>query len=248
MASSTFSTASLRLSAIGIAVATASAAAIGSSAQATAAPADVPFRAYAVNGKSVQFEIGRGSVAVEQGILTFRNTAGATVGTQELKYYRDGRAYPIAATITGRTATLTPVTDVAKSTKVAPSQLPGAHSVRWKIDGPQTRQERDDQALQQFITDLGAAMTVSSIVGMVIGAVLGCAIGFVLGAGVGCIPVALVGLSVGSILGSMVGGGGGLLAVGQKYMDTINKPFKPQYKWVPDKKSGKKAPPTKKKN
>lgn len=245
MASSTTSTASLRLATIGIAVATAAAAAIGTSAQATAAPADVPFRAQAVDGKSVRFEIERGSVAVENGILTFRNTAGATVGTQELKFYRDGRAYPINATVTGHTATLTPVTDVAKSTKVPPSQLPGAKPVYWKIVGPQTRQERDDQALQQFITDLGSAMTISSIVGMVIGAILGCLIGLLFLI-VGCPPVALVGMSLGSIIGSMAGGGGGIIGAGQKYQDTINKPFKPKYKWVPDKKSGKKAPPKKK--
>lgn len=244
MASSTTSTASLRLATIGIAVATAAAAAIGTSAQATAAPSDVPFRVQATDGKTIQFEIERGAMAVEQGILTIRNAAGTTVATQELKYYKGGRAYPIGATVAGRTATLTPVTDVAKSTKVAPSQLPGAKPAYWKIDGPQTRQQRDDQALQQFITDLSAAMTVSSIVGMIIGGIIGCAIGF-LGLGILCIPGAIIGISLGSILGSIFGGGGGVLGAGQKYMDTINKPFKPKYKWVPGK-PGKKAPAKKK--
>ena len=245
MASLTSSSACLRLSAITIAVATAAAAAIGGSAQATAAPSDVPFRAQAVNGQSILFEIERGAMAVEQGVLTVRNAAGTTVATQELKYYRDGRAYPINATVTGRTATFSPVTDVAKSTKVAPSQLPGAKPAYWKIDGPQTRQERDDKALQQFITDLGNAMTVSSIVGMVIGGIIGCIFGiplFVLG----CIPGAMLGMSFGSILGSMLGGGGGIIGAGQKYQDTINKPFKPKFKWVPNKKSGNKTPPKRK--
>ena len=244
MASLTSSSACLRLSAITIAVATAAAAAIGGSAQATAAPSDVPFRAQAVNGQSILFEIERGAMAVEQGVLTVRNAAGTTVATQELKYYRDGRAYPINATVTGRTATFSPVTDAAKSTKVAPSQLPGAKPAYWKIDGPQTRQERDDKALQQFITDLGNAMTVSSIVGMVIGGIIGCIFGiplFVLG----CIPGAMLGMSFGSILGSMLGGGGGIIGAVRSIRTQSTNRSNPSSSGCRTK-SGNKTPPKKK--
>ena len=159
------------------------------------------------------------------------------------KYYRDGRAYPINTTVTGRTATFSPVTDVASRPKTRRRQLPGAKPAYWKIDGPQTRQERDDKALQQFITDLGNAMTVSSIVGMVIGGIIGCIFGiplFVLG----CIPGAMLGMSFGSILSSMLGGGGGNHRRGSEYQDTINKPFKPKFSGCRNKEVGNKTPPT----
>ena len=103
MASLTSSSACLRLSAITIAVATAAAAAIGGSAQATAAPSDVPFRAQAVNGQSILFEIERGAMAVEQGVLTVRNAAGTTVASGASLDLRNVAVGAEAITLNGTT-------------------------------------------------------------------------------------------------------------------------------------------------
>lgn len=229
---------SLRLSAIGISVATAAATAVGASGQVAAAPANaVPYTVQRV-GQSVQINVDRGAVAVEQGILVIRNAVGTPVSKQPLYYFKDSRRFPIAATAAGRTVTLTPVTDVAQSVKLTPAQIAQAHPVRWAIDGPQTQQQRDDEALQKFITTAGAALTISSIIGMVIGGILGGVIGCLIGATaaiVGCFPGIMLGVSLGSIAGVILGGGGGAIAAGVEYINTINSPFKPRFKWVPDK-------------
>ncbi len=238
MSRSTFARSSLRLSAIGIAVATAAATAIGTSGQAAATPADaVPYTVQRV-GSSVRIDVERGAIAVEQGILVIRNAVGAPISKQPLYYFYEGRRFPIAATASGRTATLTPVTDVAQSVKLTTAQIAQTHPVRWAIDGPQTRQQRDDEALQRFLTIAGASMTISSIVGLVIGAVLGGVVGCLIGATaaiVGCFPGIMLGISLGSIAGVIIGGGGGTIAAGVEYINTINSPFKPRFKWVPDK-------------
>jgi len=228
----------LRLGAVGIAVATAIATGVGASGPAAAAPADaVPYTVQRI-GSSVRIDVERGAIAVEQGILVIRNAAGTPMSRQPLYYFKDSRRFPIAATASGRTATLTPVTDVTHSVKLTPAQIAQAKPARWIIDGPQTQQQRDDEALQKFITTVSAVMTISSIVGLVIGAILGGIAGCLIGApafGVGCIPGILLGVSLGSIAGVILGGGGGVIGAGIEYINTINSPFKPRFKWVPDK-------------
>lgn len=225
---------SLRLGTIVLAVATAAATAIGASGQVAAAPADsVPYTVQRT-GSSVRINVDRGAIAVEQGILVIRNAVGTPVSRQPLYYFKDSRRFPIAAIASGRTATLTPVTDVAQSVKLTPAQIAQAHPARWIIDGPQTRQQRDDEALQRFITIVGATMTISSVVGMVIGAILGGVLGCILTT-VLCPGGFLIGLSLGSIAGVILGGGGGVIAAGVEYINTINSPFKPRFKWMPDK-------------
>ena len=68
-----------------------------------------------VVGKSVQVDIDRGGFAVERGSLVIRNSGGVPgARASPLSYVFEGRSYPVLATTSGTTATLTPVVDAAK--------------------------------------------------------------------------------------------------------------------------------------
>lgn len=96
--------------------------------------------------------------------------------------------------------------------------------VERRIRGPQTKQERDDQALARMNSQIASAMTLSSLIGLGVGAVLGCVLGLAFLV-VGCLPMA----SLGAIGGTLIGGGGGAFTAVQQYFNTINSPFRPQY-------------------
>ena len=132
-------TARLRLTAVGVAIATAATAAICGSAHVTAVPtSQVPYRIQ-LTADSVQLTVEKGAVAVEDGQLTIRDDAGAPVMIKPLHYLVADRSFPITATTAGRTATLTPVTDVAKSTKADEGEVATAKTkakrYHWVIEG-----------------------------------------------------------------------------------------------------------------
>lgn len=94
---------------------------------------------------------------------------------------------------------------------------------------PETRQERDDQALARFHQQLQTGMTVSSLVGTILGAIVGGIIGCVAGivaAVVGCLVGVAPAAAVGGIVGLIFGGGGTLIGAAIQYFNTINSPFK----------------------
>lgn len=99
-----------------------------------------------------------------------------------------------------------------------------------KAAGPQTKQERDDEALARFNQELSAGLSISSIVGTVLGAIVGGVLGCAGGIVVGCLPFIPLGASIGSIVGLALGGGGSLIWAAITYFNTINSPFVPPKK------------------
>lgn len=247
-------TSRLRLVATGVAVATAVAGGVGASAHVAAEPtSQVPYRIQ-IAADSVQLTVAKGSVAVEDGQLVIRTSSGEPAMIRPLHFFLGDRAFPITATTAGRTATLTPVTDVAKSTKADEGEVATAKAkakrYHWVIDGPQTRQQRDDEALKKFVKTTGDGRLIGMVVGIAIGAVLGgfvgCVLAGIISIGIGCPAGFMMGVSLGSFAGSLLVGGGSVIHAGIEYFDTINSPFKPKFKFkrIPHKRPAKTARPS----
>ncbi|QKT08551.1 hypothetical protein HUN08_16095 [Gordonia sp. X0973] len=242
---------SVRIAAMGIAVAAGAAATLGGSARAAAATAsDIPYTVRHV-GKSAQITLGRGHFSIERGTLVVDDDAGRPRFAYPLSFVLGARSYPIDVQTIGRSATLTPVVDAARSVQLSSAdgdrtdrhspKSPKTRDGKWEIVGPQTKQQRDDQDLEQFSSEVNATMTIASIVGLAVGAVVGgavlglvgCAALVVLGCVPGLIPGVIVGSTLGSIAGVIIGGGGGALLYAVQYFNEVNAPFKPHYRRVP---------------
>ncbi|MGV9713029.1 glycine zipper family protein [Gordonia sp. NPDC003424] len=181
---------------------------------------------------SLSLTVDNGRIAIENNLLTIRNLAGAEVFTMPLAYRKEYRQFPIDAHTAGTTATLTPSRDLARSTAVDRGVVDSLRVKAATIVGPQTRQQRDDQALARFNQQLSTGLTISSIVGTAIGAIVGGILGCVIATAttvIGCVLGGFVlGASVGGIIGLMLGGGGSLVGAAIQYFQTINSPFRPQ--------------------
>lgn len=181
------------------------------------------------NPTNAQVSIASGSLAIQNGYLVVRNDVGAVVEKVRLSFINtDNRTYPIDATIKGRTATLTPSTDYARSKATPAATLRSTEKQRAaakrnaekQICGPQTRAQRDDEALNRMSTELGIAITIGALVGGVIGAILGIV-------GVVTIPI---GGAIGVVVGAVLGLGGAAIAgTFTRYFMTINSPFVKRY-------------------
>ncbi|MFW0797557.1 glycine zipper family protein [Gordonia sp. CPCC 205515] len=175
--------------------------------------------------------VDHGSVSTAGGKFAIRNLAGETVFSMPLAYRKEYRQFPIDAHTSGRSATLIPSRDVSRSVAVDPAGVDALRVKAAQIVGPQTRQQRDDEALARFSGVLGAGLTISSIVGTALGAIVGGVIGCIPGlvaALAGCIPGFLTGASIGSVVGLILGGGGSLVGAAIQYFMTITSPFVPQ--------------------
>ncbi|MGV9825762.1 glycine zipper family protein [Gordonia sp. NPDC003429] len=164
--------------------------------------------------------------------VEIQNSTGATVFRMPLSYRLEYREFPIDSAVAGNTVTLTPSKNLARSRALSPVEVDPIRQVaaQQKVDAPRTKQERDDQALARFNQELGAGLTISSLVGLAIGAIAGGVIGCLLGLpllGVGCLPGIPLGASLGSIVGIILGGGGSAIVGGINYFNTINSPFVP---------------------
>lgn len=264
MATSKNSKASLRLATIGLAVAVGAATAVGASGPAAAAPSSAPVNYTAKQvGKTVQVDIDRGGFAVERGSLVIRNAGGTPVLSLPLSYELAGQTYPVLATTSGRTATLTPVVDRDRAVKVtnaeiakngggatevakeksgnAPRTKKGPNGQTLHLVGPKNKKERDDAALKRSINRLSASMSISSLIGMVIGGIIGvglallpCIPGMLSIVGIPfCFGFLFLGISLGSMAGMVIGGGGASIGIVQDYFKETQSPFKPEYRAFP---------------
>ena len=184
------------------------------------------------NASALTLTVHNASVSTENGNLTIRDTAGAELFRMPLMYRSEYRQFPIDTRTTGNKVTLIPSREVALSTALNPTavdQLRGA--ARHNVAAPQTRQERDDQALERFNSQLRTGMTISSLVGTVIGGILGAVFGCAIASvafGIGCVLAGIpLGTAAGALAGLALGGGGTLIGAGIHYFQTINSPFTP---------------------
>lgn len=200
-----------------------------------AAPKSAPAGTYDAswNADSLTLKVHNASLSTKDNTLSIRDLSGTELFRMPLNYRMESRQFPIDAQKSGNKVTLTPSRDIKRSTPVAATEVQKLRDVaRRNVAAPQTRQERDDQALQRFQSQLSAGMTVSSligtIVGGIVGGVLGCALTSVTLTPIGCIIVGIpVGAAAGGIVGLALGGGGTLIGAGIQYFQTINSPFRP---------------------
>lgn len=183
------------------------------------------------NASALTLTVHNASVSTENGNLTIRDTAGAELFRMPLSYGNEYRQFPIDARTAGNRVTLIPSRDVSRSAQLNTTAVDNLRdAARHNVAAPQTRQERDDQALERFNSQLRTGMTVSSLVGTVIGGIVGGVVGCLGGLaflGIGC-PVAIpFGTAAGALAGLALGGGGTLIGAGIHYFQTINSPFTP---------------------
>ncbi|UCZ92037.1 glycine zipper family protein [Gordonia sp. WA4-43] len=202
---------------------------------AQAAPKNAPASTYDAswNANSLTLKVHNASVTTANGTLSIRDLAGTELFRMPLSYRKEYQQFPIDARNAGNTVTLTPSRDAARATPVAATEVDRLRGVaRHQVAAPQTRQERDDQALERLYSQVRTGMTISSLVGTIlggiVGGVLGCALTSVTLTPIGCIIVGIpVGAAAGGIVGLALGGGGTLIGAGIQYFQTINSPFTP---------------------
>ncbi|MCM6778580.1 hypothetical protein NDR87_34375 [Nocardia sp. CDC159] len=180
-----------------------------------------------------------GSLDVDNGIFKIEAADGTTVAGAELSFRVDDFVFPIAADITGNTATLTPQFDLRHAV-YRPVALPFEDVAPWK-----TPYDRELAAWNRLTSTISAGATIGTLVGGITGGAVGCVLGGIAGATVA--SAAIVGLFGGFVPAAVVGCLGGIIAVGAlgtlagqlfvtapvailaaiQYFTTINQPFTP---------------------
>jgi hypothetical protein len=206
---------------------------------AQAAPTQPAPTTYDIHTTATSFSITvhNGSISTNNGVLAIRNNAGATAFQMPLNYRKEYLQFPIDARTSGNSATLIPSRDVARAVPVNPAEVERLRveaAKQQKTAGPQTKQERDDEALARFNQELSAGLSISSIVGTVLGAIVGgaalCLLAGIPTGFIACLPFVPLGASLGGLVGLALGGGGSLIWSAVNYFNTINSPFVPPKK------------------
>ncbi|MET8653182.1 hypothetical protein [Nocardia aurea] len=195
----------------------------------------VGFSAVAENNSTV-ITTDAGSLAADNGVFTVKAADGTVVAGTELAFRVDEFVFPIAARITGNTATLTPQLDLDHAT-YKPVALPYEDQAPWK-----TEYEREVAAWSRMTTTIAMGATIGTLVGGLGGAAVGCVLGGVLGAGVASatiaglfgpfIPAAAVGCVggiatigfLGTLVGQILVTAPVAIAAAAQYFTTINSP------------------------
>ncbi|WP_280345600.1 hypothetical protein [Nocardia neocaledoniensis] len=196
----------------------------------------VSFAAHATDTASI-IEVEHGSLVVEGGALQVRNTAGTVVAATPLTFTLDEFEFPIAAEITGRTATLTPQLTMDKAV-YKPVALPFEDKAPWKSE-----YDREQAAWSRMTSTISLGAAIGTLVGGLGGAAVGCVLGSIAGATVA--SATIIGLFGPFIPAAAVGCLGGVVAMGSlgvvagqilitapvavgaaiQYFTTINAPF-----------------------
>lgn len=231
LASSTTLAAVVLTAAVGIAAGTANAA---------PAPAPAAARiAYAptADAKATTITADSGSLAVEDGVFKVKAADGSVVAGTELTFRVDEYVFPIAAEISGKSATLTPQLDPAKAV-YQPVALPFENEAGWR-----SPYDREQAAWARMVSTIGLGATVGALVGGIGGAAVGCVLGGIAGAtvmaatlvgmfgpflpaaAVGCLGgIAAIG-ALGAVAGQVLVTAPVAIAAAAQYFTTINQPF-----------------------
>ncbi|MEU8895049.1 hypothetical protein [Nocardia sp. NPDC048505] len=167
-----------------------------------AAPAetDAPIN-YTIDSTDTQsiLSIDQGSIVAEDGALKIKDAAGNLVAGTPLIMKIDEFEFPIAADISGRTATLTPQLDMDKAV-YKPVALPFENQAPWK-----TEYEREQAAFNRMKDTIAMGATIGTLVGGLGGAAVGCVLGGATGAVLSSALTALLGLPAGFLAGCIAG-------------------------------------------
>ncbi|TLG09501.1 hypothetical protein FEK35_15395 [Nocardia cyriacigeorgica] len=196
----------------------------------------VGFTATATETSSI-ISTDAGSLVVEDRVLKIKAPNGTVLAGMPLSFRVDEFEFPIAADISGRTATLTPQFDLAHAV-YRPVALPFEDKATYKSE-----YEREKDAWSRMTSTIGLGASVATLVGGIGGAAVGCVLGGIAGATIA--SATIVGLFGPFIPAAAVGCIGGVLAVGSlgavvgqilitapvaigaaiQYITTINAPF-----------------------
>ncbi|TCK01031.1 hypothetical protein [Nocardia alba] len=204
-----------------------------------AAPAEeaaaINYSAEVVDDAKAVITTDAGSLVEENGVFKIKAANGTVVAGTALSFRLDEFELPIAAEISGNTATLTPQLDPAKAV-YKPVALPYEDKAPWK-----TEYEREQAAWSRLTSTISLGAAIGTLVGGLGGAAIGCVAGAAGGLIAGGVLGALVGAAPGGIGGCLVGattiGALGVIlgqilitapvAIGAaiQYFSTINAPF-----------------------
>ncbi|AYF76533.1 hypothetical protein D7D52_24995 [Nocardia yunnanensis] len=152
-----------------------------------------------------------GSLVVENGNFEIKAANGNVVAGVPLQLKVDDFTFPVAADISGNTATLTPQVDMdhAKYTpeNVKDVALPYEDQAPWKSD-----YDREQAAWNRMKDTISTGATIGTLVGGIGGAGLGCVLGGIVGAGAAA--AAIVGLFGPLVPAGILGCLGGMAAIG----------------------------------
>ncbi|MFI5784042.1 hypothetical protein [Nocardia sp. NPDC051570] len=174
---------------------------------------------------SVVVKIDAGSLAARDGQFQVLDAAGTVVAGLPLSYGMNGLEFPIAATIDGNTATLTPSTDPATATPVRMLQ-------------PVDAQSDFDSALSAAGTQFGLAVGVGALIGTIVGGIGGCVLGAIVPAALltpiffpgwigGCLAGAAAGVALGAAAGTVLLGLPVGIASAIQFFQRLNTPQVP---------------------
>lgn len=179
--------------------------AAGTSHAAPAADEPINFTSSATE-KSTIIGTDAGSMVVEDGVFKIKAANGATVAGTELSFRVDEFVFPIAADISGRTATLTPQLDLEHAT-YKPVALPYEDKAPWKNE-----YDREQAAWSRLGSTISLGAGVAAIIGGIGGGAVGCVLGGIAGATVA--SATIIGLFGPFIPAAAVGCLGGIMAIG----------------------------------
>ncbi|MGV9823445.1 hypothetical protein [Nocardia xishanensis] len=182
--------------------------------------------------RSVVLSTDLGSLTVQGNQFQILDMAGNIIGGIPLTYQRDGKDWPIAAKIDGRTATLTPSTDPADarptSTEPVLKDVDAASDALFNL------------AATNAFMQLSLGVSLGTLIGTAIGAGIGCiAGGAAVGAAAavptigllaipgflgGCIVTAAATGPIGGMIGMVTVGVPAAIAAAIQFYNTVSKP------------------------
>ncbi|WP_068066980.1 hypothetical protein [Nocardia xishanensis] len=165
----------------------------------------ISFTAHATDTSSI-IEIDAGSLVIEDRALKVKSRDGVTVAGAPLTFTIDDFEFPMAAEISGRTATLTPNLSMDQAV-YKPVALPYEDKAPWK-----TEYDREQAAWSRMTSTISMGATIGTLVGGLGGAAIGCVLGGIVGATVA--SATIVGMFGPFIPAAAVGCLGGIVAVG----------------------------------
>ncbi|NHU43043.1 hypothetical protein [Rhodococcus sp. A14] len=184
--------------------------------------------------KSVVLTTDGGSLTTQGNQFQVLDAAGNLVAGFPLTYSRDGKEWPIAAQIDGRSATLTPSTEPATATPLKDAALP------LQPTALDVRSPEFSAAIINFGTEVALGIGIGSLIGTAIGAGIGCiAGGALVGSAVavptigtlavpgflgGCLVTGAAAGAIGAVAGTVIVGGPVAVASALQFYDAINAP------------------------
>ncbi|MBF6385317.1 hypothetical protein IU444_14360 [Nocardia farcinica] len=219
-----------------VSIATGVAAGTAGAAPEVPAPEAVNFTAQSTDTQSI-ITTDAGSLVVEDEVFKIKASDGTVLAGTPLRFRIDDFEFPIAADISGRTATLTPQFD-REHAVYKPVALPFEDKAPWKSE-----YDREVAAWTRLTNTISMGATIGTLVGGLGGAAVGCVLGGIAGATVA--SATIVGLFGPFIPAAAIGCLGGIIAVGAlgtvagqllvtapvaiaaaiQYFTTINQPF-----------------------